>query len=140
MNIPGMKTAVYSFILMPIFVFWALPALAFPSLIPAECSGEAKLIDCTQDCPLNQEDRTGCCCNLSSVERGAVNVSQIILGVTGSIALLMFVVGGVMYIISGGSPDKVKKATDVLKNSAIGIAIILLAGLAVQILLKKLTS
>lgn len=136
-----MKTVAYSFILTLIFTFLALPALAFPSLIPAECSGSAEL-DTTKckDCSLDQEDRTGCCCNLSSVERTAVNVSQIILGVTGSIALLMFVIGGVMYIISGGSPDKVKKATDVLKNSAIGIAIILLAGLAVQILLKKLTS
>lgn len=128
----------------------ATPALAFPTLIPPECSSKAEL-DKTKcdDCPLNMsnEERDAknksakpCCCNLSSVERTAVNVSQIILGVTGSIALLIFVIGGIMYMTSGGSSDKVKKATTMLKTAVIGIAIILLAGLIIQTVLKSLTS
>lgn len=130
----------FTSLLVFIFLFIvAIPVYAFPTLIPEECRGDAALTGCT-DCPLNQADRAGCCCNLSSVERTAVNVSQIILGVTGSIALLIFVIGGIMYMTSGGSSDKVKKATTVLKTAVIGIAIILLAGLIIQTVLKSLTS
>ena len=133
---------ILTYLLVFSFLFlMATPVLAFPTLIPAECAGNAELDTsiCT-DCPLNQADRTGCCCNLSSVERTAVNVSQIILGVAGSVVLLIFVIGGVLYMVSGGAAEKVKKATTMLKTSVIGLAIIMLAGLIIQTILKKLTS
>ena len=147
-----MKKFLATTFLAMIFMAIATPALAFPSLIPSECTGTAELRTpensncvegsegCCKSCDLNQEDRTGCCCDLSSVERMAINASQIILGITGSLTLLMFVIGGVMYITSGGEPGKVSKATGILKNSVVGVAIVLLAGLAVQLILKRLTS
>ena len=69
----------------------------------------------------------------------SVNVSQIILGVAGSIALLVFVIAGILFMISQGNSDKIGKATSMMKAAVIGIAIILLAGLAIQILITKLT-
>ncbi len=135
-------------------LFAASPVWAFPTLIPPECAGTASLINC-ENCPISMSNaerqnkesafkadpskNKPCCCNLSSVERIAVNVTQIILGIAGSLALLAFVVGGVLYMTSGGESGKVQKATTMLKTAIIGIAIILLSGIIVQTILKKLT-
>lgn len=126
-------------------MFFASPVFAFPTLVPEECLGGAQVHDNpnTQEkecavCEANQEDRSKCCCDLSSFERLAFNVAQIILGISGSLALIMFVIGGILYITSGGQDAKIKKATDVLKYAVIGLAIILLSGVLVKFFLAKL--
>jgi hypothetical protein len=116
---------------------------ALPTLIPTECRGKAPVsasdvLPCESCDPL-KKNREACCCDLGSVELMAINVAQIVVGITGSILLLMFVIGGAMFTMSGGQPDKVKKATEILKNSVIGLVIILLAGAAIRILLKVLS-
>ena len=135
-----MKKILTSLIVICLMFLVATPVFAFPSLIPAECIDDAPLAGCTKNCPLDKENRAGCCCDLSSIERTAVNVSQIILGVAGSIALVIFVIGGILYITSGGASEKVKKATSLLKGAVVGLAIILLAGLIIQTILTKLTT
>lgn len=47
-----------------------------------------------------------------------------ILGVVGSLALLMFVYGGLTWMTSSGSPDKVKQGRDTLLWAAIGLVVI----------------
>lgn len=47
-----------------------------------------------------------------------------ILGITGSIALLMFVYGGFLWLISAGEADKVKKGKEVMKWAVLGIVVI----------------
>ncbi|MFA6194511.1 MAG: pilin [Patescibacteria group bacterium] len=47
-----------------------------------------------------------------------------ILGVVGSLALLMFVYGGLTWMTSSGSADKVKKGRDTLLWAAIGLVVI----------------
>ena len=54
----------------------------------------------------------------------AVNVSNWILGITGSFALLMFVYGGFMILISRGQQDQIKKGRDALSTAIIGVIII----------------
>lgn len=63
--------------------------------------------------------------------KGVKNVNQLIgkvinaiMGVVGSLALLMFVFGGLTWMTSGGSTEKVKKGKDILVWSAIGLVII----------------
>lgn len=63
-----------------------------------------------------------------------------ILGLSGSVALLMFVWGGFQYLWSGGDPKKVDKGKETLKNAALGIAIIFLAYTFVNALIKVLAS
>jgi hypothetical protein len=48
------------------------------------------------------------------------------LGISGAIALLVFVYGGVVYMTAGGS-DRVKEAQDTLKYAFIGLVIITFA-------------
>lgn len=52
------------------------------------------------------------------------NVIRAFSGIAGAIALLMFVYGGVMWILSGGSQEKVKGAQKILVNASIGLVLI----------------
>ncbi len=79
-------------------------------------------------------------CDLTAVETTVANAAKIILGLSGSLALLAFVVGGFVFIFAGGKPDLVKKGTDMLKYAVMGLAIILLSGAAMKLLLEKLTN
>lgn len=76
---------------------------------------------------------------------GGINISRLLggivrsfIGVAGSIAFLMFIYGGIMYILSGGKGEKVKKATTILKNSAIGIVLIFGAYAIVQSIIEAI--
>ncbi len=66
------------------------------------------------------------------------NISQIILGVTGSLALLMFVYGGFLLVTSGGSQESVSKGKKAITNAVIGILIIMTAGMLIQYGLDKI--
>ncbi len=62
---------------------------------------------------------------------GSVNVPTLIgrviqaaLGISGSIALLMFVWGGFVWLTSQGNPEKIKKGQGTLTWAVIGIAVI----------------
>lgn len=66
------------------------------------------------------------------------NLAMIILGLTGSLALLMFVYGGFLMVISGGSSEKVSQGKKVITNAVIGIFIIMCSGLLIQYGMDKL--
>ncbi len=59
-----------------------------------------------------------------------------VLGVVGSIALLMFVFGGLTWMTSSGSAEKVKKGRDIIMWSAIGLVIIFSAYGLVRVILQ----
>lgn len=46
------------------------------------------------------------------------------LGLIGTVALLFFLYGGILWLTSGGSPDKIKKAQQVMVWATIGIVVI----------------
>jgi len=103
-------------------------AATFPTLIPEECTGD-QMVAQGEQIP----------CNLSSVELMLTNVAQMILGITGSLALLMFVIGGIRYIIAGGIANQVSKAQETIKFAALGLGLVLFAGVLIKFLLKSLT-
>jgi hypothetical protein len=59
-----------------------------------------------------------------------------VLGVVGSLALLMFVYGGLVWMTSSGSAEKVKQGREIIVWSAIGLAIIFAAYGLVRILIQ----
>ena len=59
-----------------------------------------------------------------SVNKIIGRVINAVLGVIGSLALLMFVYGGITWMTSSGSPEKVKKGKDIIIWSVIGLAVI----------------
>lgn len=79
-----------------------------------------------------------------NVEGGDLNkfigrVIRNILGVVGSIALVMFVIGGIMWMTSGGSETRVKKGKDILTWAAMGLVIIFTSYAILKFVLDVLT-
>ena len=62
--------------------------------------------------------------NLECVLELFVNISQVLLGVVGSVLLVVFVYGGLMYIFSQGEPGRVAKAQKALTGGVVGMLIV----------------
>lgn len=58
-----------------------------------------------------------------------------VLGVVGSLALLMFVYGGIVWMTAAGSPEKVQKGKNILIWATIGIVVIFTAYAMVKFVL-----
>lgn len=78
--------------------------------------------------------------NLSCTFGGASSVSQIILTViniilalSGLIAVLVLIIGGFRYVTSFGNEDAVKNGKSMILNALIGIVIIILAFVIVRV-------
>lgn len=68
----------------------------------------------------------------------AVNVSDKILGLVGSLALLAFVYGGIVFLISGGSSEKVEKGKQILLGAVIGLAVVFASYTIIQFTMSAL--
>lgn len=62
--------------------------------------------------------------NVSTPQLLIGRVINSILGVVGSLALVMFVYGGLIWMTSSGSSDQVKKGKDILIWAVVGLVII----------------
>ena len=75
---------------------------------------------------------------LSYVREYVIYLAKIILGLVGSLSLMAFVYGGVTFLISGGSSDKIKKGQEILKAAVIGIIITFSSALIINVFLGGL--
>lgn len=77
---------------------------------------------------------TPACKNVNTFVYFAINVATFLFGIVGALALVMFVVGGFVYITSAGSPEKIKQGTDIIIAAVIGLIIVFSAYLLVRFL------
>lgn len=96
----------------------------------AHAQGFSLLVDCAR----NQTATPG----LDCVVRQFTNIARFILSITGSVALLIFVLAGFMYLLNAGNPEQAKKATSYITNAAIGLVIIFCSGILVNYLQRQL--
>ena len=80
----------------------------------------------------------GTCDNINDLLQLLVNFGTLIFGIVGSLALLMFVIGGFIMILSFGNPERYKKGMGVVVAAVIGLIIIFGAYLLVEFLLGAL--
>ena len=66
-----------------------------------------------------------------------INVANHILSIVGSLALLAFVFGGVMFLISAGSAEKIAQAKKILIGAVIGIIIVFTSYTIISFILEK---
>ncbi len=59
------------------------------------------------------------------VWRIVLNIIEAMLVIVGYASAIMIIVGGYLYMVATGSPDKVKAAKDTIRNAAIGLLIAL---------------
>jgi len=69
----------------------------------------------------------------------AGRIISVVLGLVGTIALVMFIYGGIIWMTSAGSKDKVKKGKDAIVWSVIGMAVIFASYGLTKFLLDNLT-
>jgi len=83
---------------------------------------------------------TGNCGNysLDDFTLAAINISRIILGIVGSLALLMFIYGGFLFLISAGSSESVGKAKKVITAAIIGLVIVFASFLIIKFVLGSM--
>lgn len=63
-------------------------------------------------------------CSLSEVLQVIVNVIILILGISGTVALLMFIYGGWNWVFAQGREGHIQTGKDTMKHAMIGLAII----------------
>jgi len=132
------------------FLFALIVSLNIASPALAKCSGvstiewldplieDGLIIPC--GC-LDSDTKTNVtACGLSEAMQTIANLAKVILAITGSGALLMFIYGGTMFIISAGNQERVQKAKDILKAAVVGLAIIFCSWLIVNFIVVALQS
>ena len=67
-----------------------------------------------------------------------ISISKWILILSGSLALLAFIVGGLMLILSGGNKEMVERGKASLKGATIGLVVVLLAFTAISYFMQKI--
>lgn len=83
--------------------------------------------------------KTGNCRDVDAFIQLFINFATFaVIGISGTFALLFFVYGGFMMILSAGNSERVTKGKDILVNSIIGLALVFTAYLIVLTLLKVL--
>lgn len=68
------------------------------------------------------------------------NVVKFLWGFTGTVALVMLVVGGFSMLLAGGDPQKVKSGITTIRNAIIGIVIVLGSWLIINTLVGFVTT
>ena len=68
----------------------------------------------------------------------AINVSKWILGMVGSLTLVMFIYGGVLFLVSGGGSEKISQAKKIIVAAIIGLVIVFASYLIIQFVLGSM--
>ncbi|MBI5733351.1 MAG: hypothetical protein HY973_00180 [Candidatus Kerfeldbacteria bacterium] len=66
-------------------------------------------------------------------------VIKVVLGLTGTIGLIMFIYGGLAWMTAGGKKEQVKKGSDTMVWAILGLAVIFASYAIVDFVLTKLT-
>jgi hypothetical protein len=66
----------------------------------------------------------------------AINIAKWLFGIVGSLTLVMFIYGGIMFLVSAGSPEAVSKAKKIIVAAVIGLIIVFSSYLIIQFVLK----
>lgn len=76
--------------------------------------------------------------SFNSLEEGGDRIIGMILGTIGSIALLLFIISGIMYMTAAGAEEKITAAKKILTGTVIGLAIAMLAYSLLKVLISIL--
>lgn len=121
--------------ILAIFIFFTIIGLGFISNLTVS---PVK----AQTAPIISADTLGTAC----YERGDCSLNDFIkiieasyttiFGFIGSIALIMFIIGGVMFLVSSGNPESVSKAKKLMISAVIGLLIVFASYLIIQFVLN----
>jgi len=117
-----------------IFIFFTSTfdfVLAEPARVEQEKKAEIKVTTVTLDNPLGKDN--------DDPRVIAGNIIKAMLGIVGSLALLMFIYGGFLWVISAGNEEKVMKGKQMIMWASFGLAVIFFAYAMVRFVISALT-
>ena len=98
-------------------------------------TGDSKFIpQCVLDNPTGDPITEGQCRSVSIYVVLLLNVANYLFGIVGALALLFFIYGGFTLILSRGSPEQVKKGTEIVAAAVIGLVVVFGAYMLVKFL------
>ncbi|HPY08401.1 MAG: Mbov_0395 family pilin-like conjugal transfer protein [Patescibacteria group bacterium] len=109
------KTISFIFLISLFFVFFSF------SHVMADISGASNPATAKNrlENPLGQD--------MDSPQKLIGRIINSVLGIVGSLALLMFVFGGLTWMTSSGNPEKIQKGKNIIVWAAIGLVIVFFA-------------
>lgn len=113
-----MKKKILSFIIL-LFALTLYAAAITPNTVSAQA-----LLESTDGANFSDKCLSDGTCQVSDFTILLIRVSQIILGLTGSLSLLAFVYGGTMFLVSSGNKETVEKAKSTLIGAVVGMFIV----------------
>ncbi len=121
-------------ILLACFLFTLTTALSLPLISSAQTSIiDPNTTGSNGNKPYAQGDYT-----LDDILAVAIGASRWILGIVGSLALIMFIYGGFTFLISAGSSDKIGQAKKIIIAAVIGLIIVFTSYLIIKFVLSSL--
>lgn len=127
------KKKIFSLIIITLFLGLALTFQVSAQGMLPEATGSS---DCSKDGTMSPTD-----CGdyaISDFLALAINISKFVFGIIGSLTLLMFVYGGVMFLISAGSADKVGQAKKIITAAVVGLLIVFGSWLIINFVFKAM--
>jgi len=124
-----LKIFKFSIILLLVFNIFSIAILTVSAegLLPERTGPE---------CP----DKSSNCGNytLNDMARTAITISELILGIVGSLALLAFVAGGLMWMLSAGNPEWVTRGKQTILGAVIGLVVVFTSYMIIQLVYTAL--
>ena len=65
--------------------------------------------------------------SVDDIEEALKNIRNILFGIASFIAVIMFIVAGILYMTAQGEPEKINKAKTAVKSAVIGTVIAVVA-------------
>ena len=107
------KCKIIKSLILGVFIASTIIFLSTP-----HCSAVKSLVDTSAGSGYSDGEYT-----LDSVRNYLIYLMGIILSLVGTLSLLAFVYGGITFLLSAGSSDKIKKGIDIIKAAVIGLLI-----------------
>lgn len=96
-------------------------------------------INCAKTLDQVDNDAQAINCTLCDVLHLLINISRVILGLSGVLALLMFVFGGIYMITAYGQEDRIKRGKDAIVAAITGLIVIAMAWVIINTLILALS-
>ncbi|MBI4779556.1 hypothetical protein HY797_03850 [Candidatus Falkowbacteria bacterium] len=129
------KISIILILLTNIFTIGVLTVSAVEGILPDTETGSGSA------CPQGYEKGpNGNCGNysLNDMTSTAIKISTFILGIVGSLALLAFIAGGLMMMLSAGNQEWVTRGKQTLIGAVIGLAIVFTSYTIIYFVFKSL--
>ncbi|MBR2725579.1 hypothetical protein IKE97_03020 [Candidatus Saccharibacteria bacterium] len=93
---------------------------------------------CNSNAPASVKEAAGCKGNANALPKVITNILDAIIAVTGIVAVIFVLIGGINYMTSNGDATKLEKAKKTILYACIGLAICVLAFAIVNFVIDKI--